>query len=352
MGVYNVVEMTYKKGLLKKLFEEEEKKQYIDSQIDDGKSHKGTEFCRGSGYRYWYDESSKDYDSDAENNEHKYIIKYRFHIKTSDYPSKRSSKRYPKGYNSYGHQFIFYPENRKLYIYNVGGRYNWGKEDDHCKGLIKYFSNILEKIYPRTKQWEDFYSTEWSVRVTGDDCICIDNDDIDEYGDELTEDEMIFEIPEKLRTSLEQSRMVALFGDMNLNKDDPITLEEAVFKGKYDDIEELIKNEQDKSKLQELFYATCKHKYTNCVDLFIKRGIKPDNIALTISVKNNDFNTIKLLLISNDELSPYADDIADAAYSWKNNESQRDLFSLILDYYIKRTEIRERLWKEELTKLH
>ena len=331
MGVYNVVEMTYKKGLLKKLFDEEQKKQYLDSQIDDGKYHKATEFARGSGYEYWYKENNKNYDSDNED-EHKSVLKYRFHIKTTEYPNKRS----PDGHNSYGHQIIFYPENRKLYIYNVGGRYNWGKEDDHCKEIIKYFSNILEQIFPRTRIYEDFYSTEWSVRVTGDDCICIDNDDIDTYGDELTEDEVIFEIPEKLRTSLEQSRMVALFGNMNLNKTDSITLEEAVFKGKYDDIEGLIKNEQDKSKLQELFYATCKHKYTNCVDIFIKIGMKPDNIALSIAVKNNDINTTRLLLLSNEELSPYSDDIADAAFSWKNKESQSDLFYLLLDYFIKR----------------
>lgn len=57
MGIYNVVEMTYKKGLLKKLYEKEESKQYIVSQIDNGK-HKATQFCRGSGSKYEDDKSS------------------------------------------------------------------------------------------------------------------------------------------------------------------------------------------------------------------------------------------------------------------------------------------------------
>lgn len=43
MGVYNAVVMTYKKGLLKKIFDEEQKKQYVDSTIDDGSS-RATEF--------------------------------------------------------------------------------------------------------------------------------------------------------------------------------------------------------------------------------------------------------------------------------------------------------------------
>lgn len=335
MGVYNVVEMTYKKGLLKKLFEEEEKKQYIDSQIDDGKYHKATEFARGSGYGYWYKENNKNYDSDNED-EYKSILKYRFHIKTTHYPTN---------HNSYGHQFIFYPEYSKLYVYNVGGRYNWGKEDDHCKKLIKYFSNILDQICPRTKRWENFYSKEWNVRLTGDDCISIYNEEIDELGDELSEDEVIFEIPEKLRTPLEQSRMLALFGSNNSeNFNNIITLEEAVFKGKYEIIENLleIENDTDNDKLRELFYIACKHKYTNCVNLFIKKGIKPDNKALSIAIKNNDLNTSRLLLISNEELSPDSDDIADAAYQWKNKDSQRELFSMVLEYFMKRTEIREK----------
>ena len=49
-------------------------------------------------------ENNKNYDSDKED-EHKSILKYRFHIKTTEYPNKRS----PNGHNSYGHQFVFYP---------------------------------------------------------------------------------------------------------------------------------------------------------------------------------------------------------------------------------------------------
>jgi hypothetical protein len=337
MGIYNVVEMTYKKGLLKKLFDEEQKKQYLDSHIDDGKYHKATKFARGSGYGYWYKENNKTYDSDNED-EHKSILKYRFHIKTTEYPNKRS----PDGHNSYGHQFIYYPEYSKLYIYNVGGRYNWGKEDDHCKNLIKYFSNILDQICPRTRIYEGFYSSEWSVRVTGDDCINEDTDDIDSYGDELTEDEVIYEIPEKLRTVLEQTRVISVFGS-DIENNEHLTIEEAVFKGNYDYIEKYFKEKKDheydseQKLLQELFYSCCKHKYTHCIELFIKyASIKPDNESLSIAVKNKDINTSRLLLLSNEKLLPYSDDIADAAFSWKNKESQSDLFYLLLDYFIKR----------------
>ena len=341
MGVHNVVEMTYKKGLLKKLFDEEQKKQYLDSQIDDGKYHKATEFARGSGYGYWYKkyDSDKNYDSDKED-EHKSILKYRFHIKTTKYPNKKS----PDCHNSYGHQFIYYPEYRKLYVYNIGGIYNWGKEDDHCKKIIKYFSNILDQICPRKRIYEGFCSSEWSVRITGDDYIDEESDDVDTYGDELTDDEIIYEIPEKLRTVLEQTRVISVFGSNIENKNNEcLTINEAVFKGDYDYIEKYFKekkwpeDDSDQKLLQELFYSCCKHKYTHCIELFIKYdSIKPDNESLSIAVKNNDINTSRLLLLSNEELSPYSDDIAESAFSWKNNESQRDLFNLLLDYFIKR----------------
>jgi hypothetical protein len=322
MGNYNVVVISYKHGLLKKLFDEEQKKQYLDSQIDDGKYHKNTEFCRGSGYQYYFESL----DSDEDN----YIVKYKFHIKTEDY--LKDNKVYLKNHRiqtiGCGHQFIYYPEFRKLCVFGVGGRYNFSKEGEHEKNLIKYFTNLLEEICPVEDQWDK----KWNVQITGDEYINEDYMSIDDYGDELTDDEILYEIPELLRTPIEQSRVLALYGNPESTDN---TIEDAIFSNKYEDVEKFIKEETDTVKLQELFYVVCKHKYTNLAVIFIKFGVNVDNKALSIAVKNNDMNTAKLLLVSNKELKPYNDDIAEAAHSWKNEECERYLFDMLLQYYIK-----------------
>lgn len=56
MGVYKVVEISYKKGLLKKLYDMEQKKQYKNSLIR--KDGKKSEFRRGD----WYDSEDFNYD--------------------------------------------------------------------------------------------------------------------------------------------------------------------------------------------------------------------------------------------------------------------------------------------------
>jgi len=157
MGIYNVVEMTYKKGLLKKLYEKEESKQYIVSQIDNGK-HKATQFCRGSGSKY----EDKDNESGSEKS-----VKYKFHIKTEEYPDKIYLKEYCI---SYWHQFIFYPILRKLFIYEVGGKFRWGILDEDTKKLLNYFSGILNEISPAEITY-DYYSNEWKVNIVGDEYV-------------------------------------------------------------------------------------------------------------------------------------------------------------------------------------
>jgi hypothetical protein len=123
MGAYNVIVLTYKKGLLKKLFDEEKRKQYLDSNIDDGNKYKDTQFCRGSGFNYYKHHSKfRSYDNENSDDESKYKYKtktFKFHIKATEY-TKSWKPTNENDYSYAGHRFVFYPELRKLHIEDVG----------------------------------------------------------------------------------------------------------------------------------------------------------------------------------------------------------------------------------------
>lgn len=332
MGVYNVIIVTYKKGLLKKLFDEEKRKQYLDSHIDDGKYYKNSNFCRGSGFKYSY--FKKDYDSDEDKSIYKYNTtkKYKFHIQITQY--SKSWQNNTDCIDS-GHSFVYFPKLRKLHIENVGGRYNWNNPSNDDKKLIKYFTNILNELCPQ----KDIWFKDWSVDLTGDEYK--NHDEVDNNGDELDEDEVIYEIPEELRTPLEQTRIVARFGPQS--KDSIGTIEDAVFQGKNEELENYIRNNTyNKETLMELLYTSCIHKHTSCVNTLLLHGeIVSDNKVLSISIKNNDYNTAKLILHNNIILVPSYEDIANSAFEWKKENTSEELFYLLLDIFGKRSMLKK-----------
>ena len=295
MGVYKVLVISYKRGLLQKIFDYEQRKQYIDSVLNK------SSFCRGEPYsKYEYSDTIK---------------KYRFCIS--------------KG--GYGHRFVYLPEFRKLYIYDIdGNRYNWDKESDEDKELINYFENILDELCP--PEWN---MKKWSVRITADDFINDECEEIDDFGDDLDENEVLLEIPSTLRSPMEQSIIEARFGSQT----DEIThetIEDAIFNGKHEELKVFLEKEKyDQKQLVELFHIACKNKHTNCVNTLIQYGIVPDYKALDISTSNSDTHTTRLLLDKNYTLIPTREQIADAAYKWKTHDITSDLLDILLLYFEK-----------------
>ena len=171
MGIRKVVVISYKKGLLKKLYDLEQKKQYRGSFIGkDGK--KSSEFLRG--VRYENDDSY-----DKEND----LPCYKFH-NTGD---------------GWDNSFLYYPTIRTLYVHGFSDMKYRGSwiDDEDTRDIVQYFESIMTDVCP---------SRDWCVRVTGDDYIYLrDGGDIDFSGDDLDKDEAVSEIPEPLRTPIENS---------------------------------------------------------------------------------------------------------------------------------------------------
>jgi hypothetical protein len=309
MGARKVVVISYKKGLLKKLYDLEQKKQYRGSFI--GKNgKKSSEFLRGDRYRK---ESDDDYSYDKEN----------------DLPCYKCHNTGDGWHNS----FLYYPTIRTLYIHGFSDmKYRW-PDDEDSKEIIQYFESIMTDLCP------DKY---WDVYVTGDDCIYLrDGGDVNCYGDDLDEYEAMFEIPEPLRTPIENSRMHTLYGSSDQQDDEVHTIEDAVRNGNSEKLRNLLTDSTDSTDISEeikkcVFLVACKLRHTNCVDVFLKNGgIVPDGDALAVSVSLDDEKTTMLLLDANPELRPTYDDVATAAVAHKVDKTGSCIFVVLLNRLLK-----------------
>lgn len=301
MGVDNRLEVTYKKGLLKTLFEEEGRKQYLESAIENE-----------------YQSASRFVRKIEDDDEYEKVYWFAIEITNHSHP-----KRSLRDWTDTIHYFKYIPEKRKLIVSGLG-RYNWGNESEYDKKVISYYENLLKRICPPDP--DVYYRHDWSVYMRSD----LSDPEIDEYGDELDDQEVANEIPESLRTLEEQSQVITRFGSAdNADNECTLTIEDAVYRGNDAELSDLLKTHGDSSEQRQLLYASCHLRHTNCVDVLVRAGVTPDNKALSISIKNLDDKTAQCLLNGNTKLVPCKDDLAAAV-------SDRDLFDMLLEFYGRR----------------
>ena len=298
MGVDNCLQVTYKKGLLKALFDEEGRKQYLESATEN-EYHSATKFVR-----------EIEYEDDYE-----YEKVYLFGIEITN---RNNPKRHWKDTI---HRFRYIPEKRLLLVSGLG-RYNWGNESEYDKKVISYYKNLLKRLCPSDP--DSYYDRQWSVYMGSD----LSDPEMDTFGDELDEQEVVNEIPESLRTPEEQSQVIARFCSADNELKTP-TIEDAVYRGNDVELSDLLKTPGDSSKKQGLLYTSCHLRHTNCVNVLVKAGVTPDNKALSISIKKLDDKTARCLLNGNTKLVPCKDDLATAV-------TDRDLFDMLLEFYGRR----------------
>lgn len=279
MGVDKFYTLPLKRGLLKRIFEDEQRKQYINSSL-----HPCTGVKRCSG-------------SDCESS-----LEFRIE------PVEESDRNCTQI-----HRFRVVPHKRVV-IVDDGSRYRYNDRDREAERVCAYFDGILKELCGNRVDWTH------KTRLHPD---WMNEDDVETEagGDELDDVDLAAELPRDVRTPEENAKVIARYGPEQAEEAD--TLEAAVFG---DDLTTL------KSKLdtgvpptQPLLHAAVEKRNTAAAETIIEHGAVPDDRAFDIALATYDDHTVYLLLDKGG--MPNAKHVALAGVGWLQ-EGKDDQFFL------------------------
>lgn len=294
MGTDKFFVLPYKKGLLKRIYAEENRKQYLNSQTGNNR----TAFQRGG----WSNETKQEEESSLE-----------FRV-----DSEKTS------WEVRSHRFRIIPE-RGVFIVDEGSRYNWGKEDPEADIICSYFDKILRDL---TK--EDNNSNSFNrPRTTVFPDWMEESEATTSYpGDVLDDVDVAAEIPEPLRTESENLKVIARYGPANgpTTEDVDESAEAALYRN---DLDALTKKLDAGTPVsQDLLYAAAEKKNTAACETLIERGAVADQKSMDIALKTYDDHTVYLLLDKG--AVPSAKQVALAGVGWLEKGQDEYLFHRLL----------------------
>jgi hypothetical protein len=254
MGIDASYVIPYKRGLLKKIQEEIKKGQYY--------------YCQGEINTYGL---TRDYE---EKSHEIYGTDFIFHLKRKD--------------ETYcGSRIVFYP---RLGILEVddGRRYSGSHNIKWNEGAIEYYENLLKSM--------GHY--RYYCYIHSDICGSVHNDEtFNSYADELTDDEVLQEIPPHLLTDHEKNILMSVYGKIVGIDEKPTALVDIIRKGETVLLKEKIETMTEKEIEEALLYA-CKAKSAYCLDVLLQK-MKASPEFFDICVRNKDRASCQMILATN-----------------------------------------------------
>lgn len=254
MGIDASYVIYYKKGLLKKIHEEITKGQYY--------------YCQGESDSY---ELTRDDDE-----EYREILgtDFVFHLKRKDEKCYGGSSR-----------IVFYPSLGILEVNDGKTTSGWYNKEWN-EAAIEYYEKLLERM------GYDTYYCYIHYNVCGSAC---DDETFDSYySDELTDDEILQEIPPHLLTDQEKNILMSVYGKIDGLDEKPTALVDIIRRGETELLKEKIENMSEKEIEEALMYA-CKAKSSYCLDLLLQK-MKPTSNFFDVCVRNKDRDSCQMIL--------------------------------------------------------